>query len=82
MADNVTHAQIPASNIGVIEESVSSRGAETVPQSVAMPISQRLPEISRHANLNMGSLSPGEIQMLQRTIGNQAVMRRVAGHQK
>jgi hypothetical protein len=61
-----------------VEESESSRGAETVAQA-AKPISQRLPEISRYAKLNMGALSPGEIQMLQRTIGNQAVMRIVAG---
>jgi Domain of unknown function (DUF4157) len=78
MAETIAPSQTPAQSSSV-RESVSPRGPETDVQPVAVPLGQNLPGILRRAKVDMGLLAPVEILTLQRTIGNQGVLRLLAG---
>ena len=78
MAETIAPSQTPAQSSSV-RESASPRGPETDVQPVAVPFGQNLSGILRRAKLDMGLLAPAEILTLQRTIGNQGVLRLLAG---
>jgi len=77
MAETIAPSQTPQQSSSV-RESASPRGPETDVQPVAVPFGQKLPGILRRAKLDIGSLAPAEFLTLQRTIGNQAVLRLIA----
>jgi len=76
MAETIAPSQTPPQRR--VRESASPRGAETDIQPVAVRRGQNLPGILRRANLDIRSLAPAEILTLQRTIGNQGVLRLLA----
>lgn len=77
MAETIIPSQTlqPSSNV---RESASPRGPETDAQPVAVSMGQQLPGIVRRAKLDIRLLAPAEILTLQRTMGNQAVLRLIA----
>jgi hypothetical protein len=79
MAEAIAPSQKSSQSRGV-REPASPRGPETDVQPVAMSMGQQLPGILRRAKRNIGLLAPAEILILQRTIGNHAVTRLIAGH--
>jgi hypothetical protein len=79
MAEAIAPSQTSPQSRGV-REPASPRGPETDVQPLAMSMGQQLPGILRRAKRNIGLLAPAEILTLQRTIGNHAVTRLIAGH--
>jgi Domain of unknown function (DUF4157) len=80
MAETIAPSQTsPQSNRP--RESASPRSPETDLQPVTPPFAQQIPGIVRRAKMDIRSLAPAEILTLQRTIGNQALLRLIAGAQ-
>jgi hypothetical protein len=80
MAETIAASQTPPQSSRP-RESASPRGPEIDLQPVALPFGQQIPGIVRRAKMDIRSLAPAEILTLQRTIGNQALLRLIAGSQ-
>ena len=78
MAEPVVQSQTLPQSSSSVRESASPRGPETDTQPVAVLIGQKLPGIVQRTKRDIRSLAPAEILTLQRTIGNQAVLRLMA----
>jgi hypothetical protein len=78
MTETVAQSESFQSKNGV-QESVSPHERETGAQLPATSMAQQASRILRRSPMGAASLAPAEILVLQRTIGNQATVRRIAG---